>query len=328
MEMKIFESKTMTEIVRLFPRPNLIGKTFFPEKPNATNVAVWDVVSGARNMAHYTAPGAEAHISPLMGRKRLSAELAVIREKKTLDENTKLFLSQPGTFNEPYGEQAVTDELEALDRMVENRREKSIWEILTTGRLVVSDDETNVSFSVDFGVQSSHKPTLVTTARWSQTTTAKPLNDLIAWKNIIAQDAGVNVTDAYMNSGVMLNLINNSDIRDLLKYTIGDQLAQNGYITVLGGINLHVYDTTYVDEDGAVQKYIPDNKVILIAKEGIGKSLVGPSEVPGVTGPTKVVGKYSYSWVTKDPVDTWILAGIRDLPVLMKPDQLLIATVA
>ncbi len=317
----------MTEIVRRFPRPQHIGAAFFPEKPIAGEIAGWDVVKGARNMARYVAQGGEAHVSTLLPRLRLSAATALIKEKKTIDEATKNFIDRPGAYDEPYGEQAITDELEALDRMIENRREASRWYALTNGQLDVSQSDPAVRFVVDYGMDATHKIAKTGTEKWNDLTNSKPMDDLLEWKILIAKDSGVNATDMYCNSTVMRYLVGNSDIRDLLKYQVGDMLAKNGYITTLAGINITVYDTTYVDDNGDVQYYIPNDKVILVAREGLGKTFVSPTDVPVGDTTKKVVGKFSYSWVTKDPVDTWMLVGVRELPVIQNPDQLVIATI-
>lgn len=323
-EFAALKTRTMTEIVKRFPRPQHIGRELFPERPVAGNVAAWDVVSGARNLGRYVSQGGEAYIRGLQSRSRKTAELALIKEKKVLDEQTKLFIDRPGAYDEPYGEQAIADELEALDRVVENRREASRWAALMNGQLDIRQTDPAVNFLVDYGVAATHKVTKTATARWSQNTTAKPLDDILAWKILVAEDSGVNATDVYMNSGVMRYLVDNSDIRDLMKYTVGDQIARNGYITALAGVNITVYDTTYLDDSDAVQYMVPNNKILLVAKEGLGKTFVGPSDTPD-SG--KVIGKFSYSWKTKDPVDTWILVGVRELPVIQNPDQLVIATV-
>ncbi len=328
-ELKVLQSRTMTEIVRRFPRPQMIGQQLFPEKPVAGNVAAWDVVTGARGLARYIAQGGEAHIRALTERTRNTAELALIKEKKVIDEATKNFIDRPGAFDQPYGDQAITDELEALDRLVENRREASRWYALMNGQLDIRQSDPAINFVVDYGINASHKVNKTGTERWSQNTTAKPLNDLLAWKILIAQDSGVSAGDVYMNSNTMIYLVDNSDIRDLMKYTVGDQIARNGYITALAGVNITIYDTTYLDDSGNVQYMIPNDKTLIVAKDGLGKCFVGPSDIPGPTGvgTNKVVGKFSYSWSTKDPVDTWILVGVRELPVIQNPNQMVIATV-
>lgn len=319
----------MTEIVRRFPRPQHIGAELFPERPVAGNVAAWDVVTGARHLARYSAQGGEAYIRALKSKERHTAELTYIKEKKTIDEATKNFIDRPGEFDEPYGDQAITDELEELDRGVENRREASRWYGLTHGVLDINQIDPPIKFKVDYSLDSTHKPTLAGARKWTAASTSKPLDDILGWKILIAKDSGVTAGRGYLNSQVMRNLVANSDIRDLLKYTVGDQLAKNGFITALAGISITVYDTTYTDDDDTVRSMITDDKFLLVAPLGLAKTFVGPSDVPvGDSGTRKVVGKFSYSWVTKDPVDTWVLVGVRELPVIQNPNQMVIAIIA
>jgi hypothetical protein len=327
-EFAALKSKTMTEIVKRFPRPNLIGAELFPENPLSSNVASWDVLSGTRSMARYVSTNAEAPVSELTARTRLSSELAFIKEKKTIDEATKNFIDKPGEFNVAYGEQAVADELEALDRKVENRREASRWLALTTGTLDINQSDPPVKFLIDYGMSATHKVTASTL--WSDLANAKPFTNLMTWKKTIAQDSWITPTDVYMNSTTMAYLVGNTkEIQDLLKYTVGEQLMKNGYVANIAGMNIHVYDVSYKDKTNTIKFFIPDGKVIMVAKQGLGKTFVGPSEIPSDGGSSsKVIGKFAYSWVTKDPVDTWILTGVRELPVIQNPDQLLIATVA
>jgi len=329
-EFAALKSKTMTEIVKRFPRPNLIGASIFPETAINTKVAAWDVVSGSRSMARYVSPSSEAPVSELTARTRKTAELLYIKEKKTIDEQTKNFIDRPGEFNIPYGEQAIADELESLDRKVENRRELSRWLALTTGKLDINQFDPPVKFLVDYGVDSTHIVTKSGTAAWSDAANSRPFSDILDWKKLIERDSWVTATDAYMNSTTMDYLIKNTgQIQELLKYTVGDQFAKEGVLARLAGINLHVYDVSYKDKDNRVRYFIPDGKVAVLAKSGLGKTFVGPTDIPGDNGSSsKVIGKFSYSWTTKDPVDTWILVGVSEIPIIQNPDQLLIATVA
>lgn len=320
------ETKQMTEVVRRFPRPNLIGKALFPTSPSSTKSVYWDVVSGSRKLAKYSTVGAEAHISALEPRTRINTEVLYLREKKVIDEATKNFIDKIGQFDVPYGEQLLTDELEALDRMIENTKEKARWEALTTGKLHIQQVDPPIYMKIDYGFDSNHLATAGTL--WSTTTSSNPLSDILDWKKLISRDSWVTPTDAYMNQTVMQYLVENSAVQTLLQYTVGNDLARNGYISVLAGINLNVYDISYVNDDGTVAQFIPDTKFVMLAKTGMGKEFTGPIDVPTDTGAVTQIGKVSYSWSTKDPVDTWILVGDSFMPAIQNPDQIVSATVA
>lgn len=320
------ETRTMTETVKRFPRKNLIGAELFPLRPSATKQVYWDIVNGTRRLGKFIAPGAEAHKDKLTPRTRVNTEVLYIGEKKVVDQNTKNFISQPGTFDTSYGNQLITDELEELDRIVENTKEWMRWEALAKGQIDVQQTDPAVRLKVDYGLTATHKATAGTL--WSTTASAKPLNDILDWKKLISRDSWTTADRAYCSYQGMVYLVENSAVQTLLQYTVGNQLAENGFITRLGGLNITVYDISYVNEAGNTQYFIPDNKFIVIAKEGLGKAFTGPQDVPNGDSVRTVVGKVSYSWATKDPVDTWIKVADSYMPAIQNPDQIVIGTIA
>ena len=323
-EFSAFKTEVMTDLLKRFKRPNLIGVKILKKKPVAQKTAKWDIVEGSRNMGRYVSNGAEAPIRELTPRTRKSADIPLVKEKKVIDEDTKLFISKPGTQNQKYGEQAVADELEQLNRVIDNRHEQSIWQALTEGHLNIDQTDPPVKFFIDFEMSATHQIEKTGTARWSQTTTAKPFSDILTWKKLIARDTWENATDAYMNSTTMNNMLANTlEVQELLKYTYGNEFLKNGILARIAGVDITVYDISYKDKDNTVKYFIPDNRVIVLAKPNLGKAFIGPSEIPKKGGGTSVVtGKFAYSWNTKDPVDTWVLAGNRRLDVMQSPDQL------
>lgn len=322
-----FEHRAMTEVVRRFPRPNFLGLGLLRSSPVASKTANWDIVEGTRRLGKFVARGAEAHTNRMKARKRIATELLVIKEKKTIDEQTELFLSRPGTFDQPYGEQLLTDELEDLDRIVENTREWARWEAFVKGQLDIRQADPPIYLKVDYGFSATHKVTLTGTNRWSQTADAKPLNDILQGKKVVSRDSWVTPNDAYLNAQGMIDIVQNTQIQTLLQYTVGNQLAANGFVTVLAGIRLHQYDISYLDDAAVVKQFIPDDKFVIIAQEGLGKEFVGPMKVPvGNEESETVIGKVSYSWVTKDPVDRWILVGVAFVPAIQNPDQIYVLT--
>jgi len=320
------ESRTMTETVRRFPRKNLVGAELFPVRPSATKSVYWDIVSGTRRLAKFVTPGAESHIDKLTPRTRVNTEVLYIAEKKVIDQNTKNFIDGIGKLDSTYGAQLIVDELEELDRIVENTKEWMRWEALAKGQIDVQQIDPALRLKVDYGITDTHKDSADTL--WSTTDSAKPLNDILGWKKLIARDSWVTADRAYCNSQAMIYLVENSAVQTLLQYTVGNQLAESGFITRLGGLNITVYDVNYVDDSGTVQQFIPDSKFIVMAKEGLGKAFTGPQDVPSGDSVRTEIGKVSYSWSTKDPVDTWIKVADSYMPAIQNPDQLVIGTIA
>ena len=323
------EARTMTETVRRFPPPKFAGEKLFEgPQPSITSKVYWDIVEGTRKLGKFSTVGAEAHVRALEPRKRVHTELLYVREKKVIDEATKNFIERVGEFDEPYGQQLLNDELEALNRVIENTKEWARWQAIVRGQLDVRQSDPPVYVKIDYGYKSSHKPTLTGTNKWSDTSNSKPLSNLLTWKRLISRDSWLTPARAYCSSQVMQYLVENSNIQTLIQYTVGNQLAQNGYLTVLAGLDITVYDVSYVDDDGNVQQFVPDDKFVVVAREAIGKEITGPQDVPTDNGVKTMIGKISYSWVTKDPVDTWILVGDSFIPAIQQPDGIVSATIA
>jgi len=322
------ETEVMTGVVKKFPRPDYIGATLFPKSPSSSKSVSWDILEGARELARYSTPGAEAHIRKLTPRSRVSTEIMYLREKKTIDENTKNFIEKAGTFNVPYGDQLIADELDALDRVVENTKEKGRWDAVCNGQIDVQQVDPPLKFKVNYAFDSDHQVTRTSTDAWSDTTNSNPMSDIMDWKILIAKDSGVVPTKGFCTSYVMQYLVENTKLQTLLQYTVGDQLVKNGTISSIAGIDITVYDVTYKDDSGTVQFYIPTNKFITVAPQGLGKEFYGPIDVPDGDGVRTEMGKVSYSWATKDPVDTWILVGDSYMPAIQLPDQIISAAIA
>jgi len=319
------ESRAMTETVKRFPKKNLLGVGLFPARPSSTKAVYWDVVEGTRRLGKFQSPGAESHVDKLTPRTRVNTEVLYIAEKKVIDQNTKNFIDGIGKFDSAYGMQLIADELGELDRIVDNTKEWMVWEALVKGQIDVQQVTPPMKLKVDYSIDATHKADAATT--WATTDSADPLSDILGWKKLISRDSWVTPTRAYCSSQAMIYLVENSAVQTLLRYTVGNQLAESGFITRLGGLDIIVYDVNYVDTDGEVQQFIPDDKFIVMAPEGLGKAFTGPQDVPAGDGVATQIGKVSYSWATKDPVDTWIKVADSYMPAIQNPNQLLIGTI-
>ena len=189
-ELSSFTTRQMTETVRLFPQNAYLGKSLFSgPKPVVGKTAAWDVVEGTRTLAPFGVKASEAHIQKIKKRKRITSELLIINEKKAIDEETRHFLEKIGEFDEPYGEDLLTDELANLVRTVENTKEWARWYAMTRGKLDIQQTDPALSLSIDYGFTATHKPELATNRRWSEASTAKPLSDILDWRRLISRDS-------------------------------------------------------------------------------------------------------------------------------------------
>lgn len=321
-------TRQMTETVRLFPNKEYVGQQLFTgPTPVVGKTAAWDVVEGTRTLAPFGVKATEAHIQKLRKRKRITSELLFFNEKKAVDEATRHFIEKIGEFDEPYGEQMLTDELADLVRTVQNTKEWARWYAVTRGKLDIVQEDPALRISVDYGFTATHKPELSGANRWNQQATSQPLSDLLGWRRLISRDSGLTPGRAFMTSYGMQYLVENDNIQTLLQYTIGNQIGAEGVITRLAGIDLSINDTTYVDGSATVQPFIPDDMLVMVAREAIGKEFMGQVDVKDGESVRTQMGLSSYSFATNDPIDIWMVVKDAWLPAIQIPDGIVAARI-
>ncbi len=260
--------------------------------------------------------------------------MACIREKRLLKGMQLYHLRAPGgDWASQWAEQRVKAELGDLTMKVKKTWEYAFWEMLK-GTLTVAQED--VQFVVDYGIATSHKPTAATL--WSDTANADPIANIRAWKKLITQDSGEQPTDLFVSSTVMGYLVDNAKVRELMRQQYGRQMAEEGRIVKLGGLNVVEYDNGYVPDGGSYTQFVPDTHVFIIGKgdrrspEAGGKitnmladiQQGSPEDVEAGGKP----GLFSKSWTEKDPAGVQALVASSFLPVLKKPEAVVYAEVA
>lgn len=321
----ILEYQVLTELVKKFPIPtNLQGAELFPSRNVDANGAKWDVLKRGRGIGELKSPDAPSKaVAQLSYEHKVSGFMSAGYNKK-LDASILAWSRQPGTEDTPYMEQAITNEAEDLNRMLDMTAEKFRWELLMTHAITVA--QTDVKFTYSAGIAGAHKPT--TALLWSDPSTASPLDDINTWKTLIAQDSGENATDLYMNSTVANYFFGNSIIRELLKYQYGREFLSGEIPPKILDLNLHIYDAGYV-ASGTFTPYCTNTQVLMLAKSpGWAEEQRGSALVPAGENIQKVIGKYAYQHITKDPVAMFLVAGMEFLPVIKKVENIVTATIA
>jgi len=122
--------------------------------------------------------------------------------------------------------------------------------------------------TVDYGFTSGHLPTAGTA--WTDTTNADPVEDLYAWSQVGADDAGQYYSIAHMNSQTWRLVIRNLKIRAYLSQLgrsimlpTRDDLQQ---LMREGTANFEILDSGYLPigaTNRRLTKFLPDNRVLL-----------------------------------------------------------------
>ncbi len=321
---EVLDYRVLTETLANFKHPQFAGTRLLGTQKVEGNVAAWDVYSPSRVTGNFRAPGAPATKVELVKVAGKTATLVPVLLEKAIDE-TALSWLHSGEAEAGDGARArITREQADLDRILEYTKEYTIWQALS-GSLAV--DQSDVKFTVDYGLKSSHKPTAAVS--WA-TSTTDVIGDIKAWKALVAQDAGYMPTAAYCNESVMEYLMKNDDVAGLLgEGSLKEQVAESGYITRFMGLDWHVYDDGYIDGAGDFQKFIDDDRLYLVAEWApFGALLSGSQEIPaGFSETRRVHGKFSYSAVETNPPGVRLFVGENFLPVIYIPDAIVTADV-
>lgn len=175
-----------------------------------------------------------------------------------------------------------------LDDMISRREEVMVSQLMTTGvinvRGYIDEDKTKyIDDNIDF--QFSNKILCTGNDQWSQST-SKKLEDLEEACEIVRQ-AGYNPQHAIFGKNAWSYLENDEKFQklyDIRRADWGQLMPQlnltngNGYM-YLGylrkpGLFLWQYIAWYLDENGRLVPYIPDD-IVVVAPEGIGEMCYG-----------------------------------------------------
>lgn len=149
-------------------------------------------------------------------------------------------------------------------------------QVLQTGKLLLTDENGNTTYEIDYKPKATHFPT-VTTA-WSDTVNADPIADLEALAEVIRADGKVDPDMLIMGATALRNFLDNDKVKSLLenrRYEIGQiapRFVDSG-ATLYGRVWVGTYamqiwaypDTYKHPQTGLPTKYIEDDKVVMLS---------------------------------------------------------------
>lgn len=326
----IFKTRALTTAVNIIKptATRILDKVFSRKKRELTDRFAWDIRTTSEKILTSIRVSAEAHVRDKAGRKTVTVVGPRFSEKTFIPASD---LNAIRAFGSQAGPELMRERVgqEQFDMRMEIDRTREFM-AATALRGKVIDAEGNTL--VDYSFAGAHTPTLTGTALWTHDD-SNPLNNIRAWKKLIGQAAG-NVSSwvAFSGSDAMDALLANSAALDLLKYTAGRQIAEDGRITSLAGVGIEEYFGSYLDNSGTRQDLIEADKFILI---GLAPDIAAELYAPvidlkaqgGVGSGQKASIFYSKSWEVEDPSGRWIKVESRPLPVLYRPECIIYATV-
>jgi hypothetical protein len=324
----------LTGVVREFEPPaSMLGSKIFTTGPReqimGQSVQI-DIVRYPRTLPKYRHVDAKSGKNSLLVEKTIMPTMPCIKESVDIGASVLNYLREPGTEHQAYGKAKIADEAKKLDILIENRREKSRFDVLTTGIVsqarVKADD---MAFSIDFGTPTTpdtHLPIMGTTAGygvlWSTVATSTPASDIEKMKAIYEQDSGKPAKVAILNSTVMNYLINSTVLKTLMGESFKSDILRVGRIQEALGLEFWVYNAGYTS-GSTFYPFVPSTKFILWSGEPFPEYVGLAPDVDAITP-----GKFSKAFKSDDPSGITLLETVLALPSGERASELFCATVA
>lgn len=154
-------------------------------------------------------------------------------------------------------------------------REKMRMQLISTGTITMANN--GQEYLYDYGLPLTHKVTPQT--NWDQVN-ANPIEDIIAWQDVIEAEGYGRPTRAITSRKVLRNLMKNSSIKNAVyvfsQGTVAlNEAALRAYIADQTGVTIEVYEKKYKALDGTVTRFIPEDLFILIPDGDLGRTVFG-----------------------------------------------------
>jgi hypothetical protein len=282
----MFEARSLTNAINRAKviEPFVLNTFFKATQYHAADKIDIEIISGSDKLAQFV----NQHEGALPI-KKLSKVVKTLSLPRTFEKKifTALELANYKSIGNIYvtspddrtriANQMILQELEELKSRIIRRREQMACEALSTGKVIVSQD--NIDFSVDFEYQSNVQlVTLGSTAKWSETT-SKPLVNLRNWRRDIMKRCGINADILILGSDASDAFVSNDSVKkelDTINNRVGVMdLTQNPtrtgmFIGRIMGVDIYEYNQQYTKPDETTADMIDPKKAIMVASQSPG----------------------------------------------------------
>lgn len=326
---RVFETRNLIAAVNAM-RPvgtPVLDKVFAQKERSLSSYIQFDVETDSEGVQVSVPSGSPANVINKDGFKTVVLPAPRFSEKASIRPSDLDRIRGMGTEAPAVMADMVGRNLANLRARTDRTREFMAIKALS-GEVV--DGSGAVLVSYDF--PTGHKPVLSGTAKWDSET-SNPLGNLRNWKKLITSATGgvVEKFVAFCASDVMDAILAHKKIGELLKNQAGKDIAENGRVGRLAGIDIEEVLGTY-KSGGSRADMMPSGYIAVV---GIGYGNTSECYAPpedfeapnGIGSGKEPSVFFAKSWDEKDPSVKWIKTEARPLPVIKRPGCIVYAKV-
>lgn len=364
-DISLLEPVVLRGLVEKFMVPEtLVMLNRLDQTPWPYPYATWDVIKGSRMIAKPNVPNSEAHVVSRLGRSQESAAFIYLREKKVFEPTTIHWLRTPGELATINAEKAVLREINDLNQRFDQFAEWSIWQAMGGGITYSYQDvvgSVNYKFptshfvtpstpwlanaslaynngdsTVQGNLGSANTNLQYGTATVTYATPMHIIEDVRSWKRIVQIHGRVPAREAFATTVTMASLMEawvqagqGSTVNipaTMLSDRMKDEYYSSGMLSGFLGLTWNTVEQVYENNSGVLEFFVPDGQIFLgnYTDQRPLELLIGPTADD--EAPDGFTGKYAKTWKEKDPSARQYLLEWNLLPVVQRPEQMLVAT--
>ena len=333
MAFDIMETHEVAAVIRNFPQPSSYWLDLcFPRVflSNSEFIDFDDIDKGKR-LAPFVAPNVQGQ--PMLARRQSTRKFkpAYIKPKDPLDP-ARNFIRRvgeayggdmtPAERNDAIVAETLQDQSDAIDLRLEWMAAKAIVDGQVT---VVGENYPEVT--VGFGRRAGNTKVLSGGARWSQASTAKPINDIRGWAAEMLSFGSRVLRRVTLTPSAYAAFIGTDQISAIFETRRGSSAsAETANVSgetswklmdLPGGVEVYVYNDTYENNDGDEVPFVTDGLVVLTGDvEGV-RAFGAILDAKAGWAPIQKFGKM---WEQDDPSGIFVMTQSAPLMIPGRPN--------
>jgi hypothetical protein len=343
-----FSAKAIAAYIAQYPSNSIpyLGATLFPARKKLGLDLAW--IKGSRGLPISLQPSAfdaKATLRDRIGFSKIETEMPFFRESMRLGEKDRQeLLKLQENANDQYIMPLIRqlyDDRAALVTGADVVPEREIMQLMSSGEIRISSDETRQDYRYDYKFDANHMETITDNAqKWSNP--AAPIAvHIAAWQDQIETDTGTRPKRGLCTRKTWGYIMKNEGfLKDMnpvgWQNVIVTDAMMKQYLLDKFDLTIVVYNKMYALLDGSTHQFYPDDYFTLFPEGTLGNTWYGttPEEADLMAGATSAevsivnTGVAITSIVEPHPVNVNLIVSEIVLPSFETMETIFIAKVA